>query len=96
MIPRPAEVRKSSIPWGGTAASHGTSWAVDIHLHVPHRRRSNINTEKRQNSLKDSRDADQYHEQFKQLRQSTIIGKLVYRPEADGADDNNNQNTNQS
>jgi hypothetical protein len=53
--------------------------------------RSNINTEQRQNSLQDSRDADQYHEQFEQLRQSTITGKLVYRPEADGADNNNNQ-----
>jgi hypothetical protein len=56
----------------------------------------NINAEKRQNPLKDSRDTDQYHKEFKELRQPTIIGKLVYRPEADGADDNNNQNTNQS
>jgi hypothetical protein len=58
--------------------------------------RSNINTEQRQNSLQDGCDTDQYHEQSEQLRQSTIFGKLVYRPEADGADDNNNQNTNQS
>jgi hypothetical protein len=58
--------------------------------------RSNVNTEQRQDSLQDGCDTDQYHEQSKQLRQSTIIGKLVCRPEADGADDNNNQTTNQS
>jgi hypothetical protein len=55
-----------------------------------------INAEQRQNSLQDSRDADQDHQQLEQLRQPTINGKLVYRPKTDGADDNNNQNTNQS
>src|ERR1700675_4296198 len=54
-----------------------------------------INTEQRQNSLQDSRDADQHEEQLEQLRQATISGKLVYRPKTDGADDNDNQNTNQ-
>jgi hypothetical protein len=56
----------------------------------------NINAKQRQNSLQDSCDADQYDEQLEQLRQSTIGGKLVYRPKTDGADNNDNQNTNQS
>src|ERR1700730_9384728 len=55
-----------------------------------------INAEQRQNSLQDSRDADQHHQQLEQLRQATVSGKLVDRPKTDGADDNDNQNTNQS
>src|ERR1700692_116385 len=54
-----------------------------------------INAEQRQNSLQDSRDADQHHQQLEQLRQAAISGKLVDRPKTDGADDNDNQNTNQ-
>jgi hypothetical protein len=55
-----------------------------------------INAEQRQNPLQDGRETDQDHEKLEQLRQPAIGGKLVYRPEADGADDDNNQNTNQS
>jgi hypothetical protein len=55
-----------------------------------------INTEQGQDPLQDGGETDQDHEKLEQLRQPAIGGKLVDRPEADGADDDNNQNTNQS
>ena len=92
--PRPKGEKRPAIH-GARESGHGTGDELQRVVGAD-TSRSNINAEQRQNSLQDSRDTDQYHEQFEQLRQSTIIGKLVYRPEAYGADDNNNQNTNQS
>ena len=45
----------------------------------------NRNAEQRQNPLQHRRDADPYHEQLEQLRQSTITSKLVYCAKTDGA-----------
>ena len=58
-------------------------------------RLQSTNSRQRQNPLKDSRETDQHHEQLEKICKSSIADKLVDGPEANRADDANNQNTDQ-
>jgi hypothetical protein len=51
-----------------------------------------INSHQGQHPLKDRPHADQHHEQFEKISQTTIINELFDSPKTYCADDANNQN----
>jgi hypothetical protein len=51
-----------------------------------------INSHQRQHPLKDRPQADQYHEQFEKISQTTVINEFFDGPKTNCADHANNQN----
>jgi hypothetical protein len=51
-----------------------------------------INSGHRQNSLQYSAEANEHHEQLKQIRQPAVVGELVDGPKANCAHDDDSQN----